>query len=100
MIDQYGLYGEGQGPRSVLEEAFEGVVIGKVTKKKLQLNASWEYKLDPEEVIKYGGITLIISENMQKKWLCKRKMYDGKGQGRLKSNELLIKLSDCMYEVC
>lgn len=36
-------------------------------KKKLQLNASWEYKLDPEEVIKYGGITLIISENMQKK---------------------------------
>lgn len=34
MIDQYGLYGEGQGPRSVLEEAFEGVVIGKVTKKK------------------------------------------------------------------
>lgn len=34
MIDQYGLYGEGQGPRSVLEEGFEGVVIGKVTKKK------------------------------------------------------------------
>lgn len=34
MIDQYGLYGEEQGPRSVLEEAFEGVVIGKVTKKK------------------------------------------------------------------
>lgn len=34
MIDQYGLYGEGQGPKSVLEEAFKGVVIGKVTKKK------------------------------------------------------------------
>lgn len=101
MIDQYGLYGEGQGPKSVLEEAFEGVVIGKVTKKKkLQLNASWEYKLDPEEVIKYGGITLIISENMQKKMTLYEKNVWCKGQGRLKSNELLIKLSDCLYEVC
>lgn len=81
MIDQYGLYGEGQGPRSVLEEAFEGVVIGKVTKKKkLQLNASWEYKLDPEEVIKYGGITLIISENMQKNDSVREKCMMEKGR--------------------
>lgn len=49
-------------------------------KKKLQLNASWEYKLDPEEVIKYGGITLIISENMQKNDSVREKCMMEKGR--------------------